>query len=144
MVSSSYFTGNLVGTLFAGWVIKRLGFNRSYYLASLIFCCRLRWSGYYTRLLDMAELAFYRRRGLYNDLEWSKAHWCAAVLPAAAVDCWRRTLMVYYIGTVLGQLMVSKLPTDLMSALPWVTGSGAGGDPAADVYTYYEPGRRAA
>lgn len=27
----------LVGTLLAGWVIKRLGFNRSYYLASLIF-----------------------------------------------------------------------------------------------------------
>lgn len=29
--------------------------------------------------------------------------------------------MVYYVGTVLGQLMVSKLPTDLMSVLPWVT-----------------------
>ena len=37
MVGSSYFTGNLAGTLLAGWVIKRLGFNRSYYLASLIF-----------------------------------------------------------------------------------------------------------
>lgn len=36
MVGSSYFTGNLVGTLLAGWVIKRLGFNRSYYLASVI------------------------------------------------------------------------------------------------------------
>lgn len=31
-------------------------------------------------------------------------------------------MMVYYVGTVLGQLMVSKLPTDLMSVLPWVTG----------------------
>jgi UMF2 family putative MFS family transporter len=30
-------------------------------------------------------------------------------------------MMVYYVGTVLGQLMVSKLPTDLMSVLPWVT-----------------------
>nr|WP_261921054.1 MFS transporter [Salmonella enterica] len=37
MVSSSYFTGNLVGTLFTGYLIKRIGFNRSYYLASLIF-----------------------------------------------------------------------------------------------------------
>jgi UMF2 family putative MFS family transporter len=26
------------------------------------------------------------------------------------------------VGTVLGQLMVSKFPTDLMSVLPWVTG----------------------
>ncbi len=32
-------------------------------------------------------------------------------------------MMVYYVGTVLGQLMVSKLPTDLMSVLPWVTGA---------------------
>ena len=31
-VSSSYFTGNLVGTLLTGYVIKRIGFNRSYYL----------------------------------------------------------------------------------------------------------------
>ena len=30
-------------------------------------------------------------------------------------------MMIYYVGTVLGQLMVSKLPTDLMSVLPWVT-----------------------
>ncbi len=37
MVSSSYFTGNLVGTLLTGYLIKRLGFNRSYYLASLVF-----------------------------------------------------------------------------------------------------------
>lgn len=37
MVSSSYFTGNLVGTLLTGYLIKRLGFNRSYYIASFIF-----------------------------------------------------------------------------------------------------------
>ena len=37
VVSSSYFTGNLVGTLLTGYLIKHLGFNRSYYIASLIF-----------------------------------------------------------------------------------------------------------
>ena len=37
MVSSSFFTGNLLGTLLTGSLIKRFGFNRSYYLASLIF-----------------------------------------------------------------------------------------------------------
>ena len=36
MVSSSFFTGNLLGTLLTGSLIKRFGFNRSYYLASLI------------------------------------------------------------------------------------------------------------
>ena len=37
MVGSSYFTGNLLGTLLTGRVIQRLGFNRSYYIASIIF-----------------------------------------------------------------------------------------------------------
>ncbi len=31
-------------------------------------------------------------------------------------------MMVYYLGTVLGQLLVSKLPTGLMEVLPWATG----------------------
>ncbi len=37
MVGSSYFTGNLLGTLLAGRLIARCGFNRSYYLASALF-----------------------------------------------------------------------------------------------------------
>jgi UMF2 family putative MFS family transporter len=36
-------------------------------------------------------------------------------------------MMVYYLGTVLGQLLVSKLPTGLMEVLPWATGPGIGG-----------------
>lgn len=37
VVSSSYFTGNLLGTLVAGKLIKRIGFTRSYHLACLVF-----------------------------------------------------------------------------------------------------------
>ncbi len=37
VVSSSYYTGNLLGTLLAGWLIKQYGFNRSYYLATGLF-----------------------------------------------------------------------------------------------------------
>ena len=32
-------------------------------------------------------------------------------------------MMVYYVGTFLGQLLVSKVSTELMSVLPWVTGT---------------------
>ena len=46
-------------------------------------------------------------------------------------------MMVYYIGTVLGQLMVSKLPTDLMSVLPWVTGLALAAILPL-MFTYYE------
>jgi UMF2 family putative MFS family transporter len=37
LVSSSYYAGNLVGTLIAGRLIKRLGFNVSYQLSCILF-----------------------------------------------------------------------------------------------------------
>jgi len=68
MVSSSYFTGNLVGTLLTGYLIKRLGFNRSYYIASLIFAAGLRRAGHDDWFLELAGLALCCRRGLRHDL----------------------------------------------------------------------------
>lgn len=122
MVSSSFFTGNLLGTLMTGSLIKRFGFNRSYYLASLIFavgCAGLElmvgfWSWMVWRFIA----------GVGCAMIW--------VVVESALMCSGTSrnrgrllaayMMVYYVGTVLGQLMVSKLPTDLMSVLPWVTG----------------------
>lgn len=122
MVSSSYFTGNLVGTLLAGRTITRLGFNRSYYLASVIFavaCIGLGFSLGFWSWLGWRFLA-----GIGCAMIW--------VVVESALMCSGTSrnrgrllaayMMVYYVGTVLGQLMVSKLPTDLMSVLPWVTG----------------------
>ena len=119
MVSSSFFTGNLLGTLLTGSLIKRFGFNRSYYLASLIFAAGLGlmvgfWSWMAWRFIV----------GVGCAMIW--------VVVESALMCSGTSrnrgrllaayMMVYYVGTVLGQLMVSKLPTDLMSVLPWVTG----------------------
>ena len=61
MVSSSFFTGNLLGTLLTGSLIKRFGFNRSYYLALR----RFRTDG---RLLELDGLALYCGRWLRHDL----------------------------------------------------------------------------
>lgn len=121
MVGSSYFTGNLLGTMLTGWLIKRLGFNRSYYLASLIFAAGCVGLG--------LTLGF-----------WSWMMWrfiagvgCAMiwVVVESALMCSGTShnrgrllaayMMVYYVGTVLGQLMVSKMSTDLVNVLPWVT-----------------------
>lgn len=68
VVSSSYFTGNLVGTLLTGYVIKRIGFNRSYYLASFIFAagCLKPWPDDW--ILELVGLAFCRGRRLCHDL----------------------------------------------------------------------------
>lgn len=121
-VSSTYYAGNLLGTLIAGWTIKHLGFNRSYYAASVVLA------------LATASLAL-------DSGFWSWALWrfvagigCALiwVVVESALLCsgtirnrgqlLAAYMIVYYLGTVAGQLMVSKFSTEFMHVLPWVTG----------------------
>ncbi len=122
MVSSSFFTGNLLGTLLTGSLIKRFGFNRSYYLASLIFAAGCVGLGLMVGFWSWMVWRFIA--GVGCAMIW--------VVVESALMCSGTSrnrgrllaayMMVYYVGTVLGQLMVSKFPTDLMSVLPWVTG----------------------
>ena len=122
MVSSSFFTGTLLGTLVTGSLIKRFGFNRSYYLASLLFAVGCAGLGLMVGFWSWMVWRFIA--GVGCAMIW--------VVVESALMCSGTSrnrgrllaayMMVYYIGTVLGQLMVSKLPTDLMSVLPWVTG----------------------
>lgn len=122
MVSSSFFTGNLLGTLMTGSLIKRCGFNRSYYLASLIFAAGCAGLGLMVGFWSWMAWRFIA--GVGCAMIW--------VVVESALMCSGTSrnrgrllaayMMVYYVGTVLGQLMVSKFPTDLMSVLPWVTG----------------------
>lgn len=121
MVSSSYYCGNLLGTLIAGWVIKRYGFNRSYYLASLVFA--------------LATLALALGTGFWSWTLWRfvAGIGCALiwVVVESALLCngtlrnrgrlLAAYMIVYYIGTVVGQLLVSKVSTELMHVLPWVS-----------------------
>ncbi|WP_434662995.1 MFS transporter [Aeromonas sp. NJAU223] len=122
MVSSSYFSGNLLGTLLAGSLIKRVGFNRSYYLASLLFaagCVGLGISLEFWNWLGWRFLA-----GVGCAMIWVVVE--SALMCSGTAHNRGRLLaaymMVYYVGTVLGQLLVSKVPTGLMAVLPWVTG----------------------
>lgn len=121
MVSSSYFTGNLLGTMVTGWLIKRQGFNRSYYLASLIFAVGCVGLGLMVGFWSWMMWRFIA--GVGCAMIW--------VVVESALMCSGTSrnrgrllaayMMVYYVGSVLGQLMVSELPTDLASVLPWVT-----------------------
>jgi len=122
MVGSSYFTGNLLGTLLTGRLIRQLGFNRSYYIASLIFAAGCVGLGLMVGFWSWMIWRFIA--GVGCAMIW--------VVVESALMCSGTSrnrgrllaayMMVYYIGTVLGQLLVSKLPTELMSVLPWVTG----------------------
>lgn len=122
MVGSSYFTGNLLGTLLTGRLIRQMGFNRSYYIASLIFAAGCVGLGLMVGFWSWMIWRFIA--GVGCAMIW--------VVVESALMCSGTSrnrgrllaayMMVYYIGTVLGQLMVSKLPTELMNVLPWVTG----------------------
>lgn len=122
MVGSSYFTGNLLGTLLTGRIIQKVGFNRSYYIASLIFAAGCAGLGLYIGFWSWLIWRFVA--GIGCAMIW--------VVVESALMCSGTSrnrgrllaayMMVYYVGTVLGQLMVSKLPTDLMSVLPWTVG----------------------
>lgn len=122
MVGSAYFCGNLLGTLLAGALIKRAGFNRSYYLASLIFAAGCVGLG--VTLGFWSWLTWRFIAGIGCAMIW--------VVVESALMCSGNArnrgrllaayMMVYYLGTVLGQLLVSTLPTALMDVLPWVTG----------------------
>lgn len=122
VVSSSYYCGNLVGTLIAGWVIKRYGFNRSYYFASLLFA------------LAIVALGLGTGFGLWALWRFIAGIGCALiwVVVESALMCngtlhnrgrmLAAYMIVYYLGTVIGQLLVSKVSTELMHVLPWVSG----------------------
>jgi len=122
MVGSSYFTGNLLGTLLTGRLIRQMGFNRSYYIASLIFAAGCVGLGLMVGFWSWMIWRFIA--GIGCAMIWVVVE--SALMSSGTSHNRGRLLaaymMVYYIGTVLGQLMVSKLPTELMSVLPWVTG----------------------
>ncbi|UCA10321.1 MFS transporter [Aeromonas enteropelogenes] len=122
MVGSSYFSGNLLGTLLAGTLIRRCGFNRSYYLASALFAAGCVGLGI---TLDFWSWLGWRFiAGIGCAMIWVVVE--SALMCSGNAHNRGRLLaaymMVYYLGTVLGQLLVSKLPTGLMEVLPWATG----------------------
>ncbi|MEM0553225.1 MULTISPECIES: MFS transporter [Aeromonas] len=122
MVGSSYFSGNLLGTLLAGTLIKRFGFNRSYYLSSVVFAAGCVGLG--ITLGFWSWLAWRFISGIGCAMIWVVVE--SALMCSGNAHNRGRLLaaymMVYYLGTVLGQLLVSKLPTGLMDVLPWATG----------------------
>ena len=122
MVSSSYYCGNLLGTLLAGGLIKRLGFNRSYYLASLIFALATVALGLQTSFWLWTLWRFIA--GIGCALIWVVVE--SALLCNGTLNNRGRLLaaymIVYYLATVAGQLLVSRVSTELMHVLPWVSG----------------------
>ncbi len=120
IVSSGFFLGNLIGTLVAGYFIYYVGFNRSFYLATLVFI--------------LSTLALMLS---YHFISWTV--WrlfsgiaCAAVWviveSALLLSGTLKTrglllaayMMVYYLASVLGQLFINIAPNELDAIMPWL------------------------
>ncbi len=120
LVGTGYFTGNLVGTLLAGRLIHRWGFNRSYYLAAAIFALA-------TGMLGVSS-------GMWGWLVWRFVAGVACALIWVVVEsallCSGHAvkrgqllaayMMSYYFGSVLGQLLLGMVPSAQGSILPWL------------------------
>lgn len=113
MVGTFFFLGNLVGTLIAGGIIRKAGFQGCYRYACFLFAlstvlltvCHgsLVWSG--LRLLA----------GISCALIWVVVE--SALLRAGTLQT-RGVLLasymvIYYLGTVLGQLLLGWFPSDM-------------------------------
>ncbi|QWA12710.1 MFS transporter [Sodalis ligni] len=121
LVGSSYFTGNLVGTLLAGTLIKRVGFNRSYHFSCVLFAVATLGLGL---TIDFGSWLLCRFvAGVACALVWVVVE--SALMRRGTIRTRGQLLaaymMVYYMGTVIGQLLLSGVSTALMSVLLWVT-----------------------
>lgn len=119
LVSSSYFTGNLAGTLLAGVLIKRFGFIRSYHMACLLFALATAALGLADGFPSWLLLRFLA--GVACALIWVVVE--SALMRSGTVHTRGQLLaaymMIYYLGTVVGQLLLSGVATALTAVLPW-------------------------
>ncbi|AKG70822.1 MFS transporter [Serratia fonticola] len=121
VVSSSYFTGNLLGTLVAGKLIKRIGFTRSYHLACLVFA--------FATVGMVLSLDFWSWIG-WRFFAGVGCAWIWVIVESALLRSGNLSnrgqllaayMIVYYLGTVAGQLLLSSVSTQLLDVVPWVT-----------------------
>ncbi|HGM6861164.1 MFS transporter [Serratia rubidaea] len=121
MIGSSYFTGNLLGTMLAGKLIKRIGFTRSYHLSCLLFA---------VATAGMAlSLDFWSWLG-WRFMAGIGCAWIWVIVESALLRSGNQTnrgqllaayMTVYYLGTVVGQLLLGMVSSELLNVLPWVT-----------------------
>lgn len=119
IVSSSYFAGNLIGTLIAGFCINAFGFNRTYNYASLIFIITTLMLGFSVGFVSWTLWRLLA--GIGCAVIWVVVE--SALLRNGAIrnrgQLLAAYMVTYYAGTLIGQLLLGVVPTVLDSVLPW-------------------------
>ena len=119
VVSSSYFTGNLLGTLVAGLFINSFGFNKTYNYSCILFAIATIGLGLSVGFISWT---FWRlMAGAACAIIWVVVE--SALLRSGTIKNRGQLLaaymVIYYAGMLLGQLLLGWVPTALNSILPW-------------------------
>lgn len=123
LVGTLFFSGTMIGTLTAGRLIAQIGFNRSYQLACAV--C----------LFAVAMLCAgedWRLWGLWRIFAGMGSAWIWVVVESALLRIGSKStrgvllawyMIVYYGGTVMGQLLLAWLPENETTVIATACGS---------------------
>lgn len=114
VVGSSYFIGNLVGTIMANWVIGKFNAKRTYSYVCILFA--LATLGL-SLAIDFYSWSFWRFIiGIACAITWVIVESC--ILVTGTVKTRSKMLAVYmttyYLGTVLGQALLRYFPANVL------------------------------
>ena len=114
LVGSSYFTGNLVGTIMANWFISRFNARFTYTYSCIIFAIATIGLSFSMDFYSWAIWRFFI--GIACAVTWVVIESC--ILVTGTVRTRGKMLAVYlttyYLGTVLGQALLQYFPQDVL------------------------------
>jgi MFS transporter, UMF2 family, putative MFS family transporter protein len=113
-VGSSYFTGNLIGTIFANWFISKFNARYTYTYSCIIFAIATIGLGFSMNFYSWIVWRFFI--GIACAVTWVVIESC--ILVTGSVRTRGKMLAVYlttyYLGTVLGQALLQYFPQDVL------------------------------
>ena len=114
LVGSSYFTGNLLGTIMANWFISRFNARFTYTYSCIIFAIATIGLSFSMDFYSWAIWLFFI--GIACAVTWVVIDSC--ILVTGTVRTRGKMLAVYlttyYLGTVLGQALLQYFPQDVL------------------------------
>ena len=114
LVGSSYFTGNLVGTIMANWFISRFNARFTYTYSCIIFAIATIGLSFSMDFYSWAIWRFFI--GIACAVTWVVIESC--ILVTGTVRTRGKMLAVYlttyYLGTVLGQALLQYFPQNIL------------------------------
>lgn len=114
IVGSSYFIGNLVGTIVANWIISKFNAKKTYSYVCILFAVATLGL---SLSLDFYSWSFWRFIiGIACAVTWVIVESC--ILVTGTIKTRSKMLAIYmttyYLGTVFGQALLRYFPTDVL------------------------------